>query len=376
MRMAKVMGQGYGGCSRRRREESRRGTLRACATSMVLFLAVFLLPAAEPPLTLEVFSDFQCPYCKAFAPTVATAESLGLPHLETRVRFRYFPLSFHPDAQIAAQAAAAAERQGKFWEMHDFLFAHQSALKRDDLLKYAAELKLDMERFRKDLDSDAVKKQIADDLAEGTKRGVQGTPTFFLNGASFTGTRTLPELIDLAAKESHREAALKEVTDASMAKGPADAPVTIEFFADLESPVSRTASYALDELMGSYPGKIRLQFRNFPLSYHPQAALAHNAAMAAARQGHFWELQNYIFDHQESIREQDLIVAATRFGLDAQAFEEVLRENRYAARVDADVADGNRRGLHGSPVIFVNGKRIDGVPSPKELREYVEAALK
>ena len=244
------------------------------------------------------------------------------------------------------------------------------------MLKYAGQLKLDMARFRKDLDSDAVKKQIADDMAEGAKRGVQGTPTYFINGSPFPGTRTTAELTDLVTKQSFRDAALKEISLASMSKGPLDAPVTIEFFADLESPVSRSASYALDELIGKYPDKIRLQFRNFPLSYHPQAALAHNAAMAAARQGHFWEMQNYIFDHQETLREQDLIAVATRLGLDTKTFEAALRENRYAVRVDADVADGAKRGLRGSPVIIVNGKRIDGVPSPATLKELVESALK
>ena len=97
--------------------------------------------------------------------------------------------------------------------------------------------------------------------------------------------------------------------------------------------------------------------------------------MAAARQGHFWEFVTYILDHQDSLREQDLVAYAGRLGLDEAQFAETLRQRRYAARVDADVADGLQRGIRGSPVIFVNDQRIDGVPSLQVLTKYVEAEL-
>ncbi|HXJ44873.1 MAG TPA: DsbA family protein, partial [Bryobacteraceae bacterium] len=158
-------------------------------------------------------------------------------------------------------------------------------------------------------------------------------------------------------------------------RGPAGAPVTLEFFADLESPVSRPAMSVLDELQQRYPSTVRLQFRNFPLAFHPQAPLAHEAAMAAAKDGHFWEFANYILDHQDSLREQDLIAYAGRLGLEETKFAEIIRQHRYSPRVDADLAEGAKRGIRGSPVIFVNAKRIDGVPSMKTLTEYVETEL-
>lgn len=169
--------------------------------------------------------------------------------------------------------------------------------------------------------------------------------------------------------------AVTEITDNLMSRGPEHAPVTVEFFADLESPVSRSASYVLDELTAKYPVAIRLQFRNFPLAFHPQAAMAHEAAMLAAKQGHFWEIANYIFDHQDGLREQDLIAYAGSLGLDQVKFAEALRQKNYSPRVDADREDGARRGVRGSPVIFVNAKRIDGVPSLRMLTDYVEAEL-
>jgi protein-disulfide isomerase len=160
-----------------------------------------------------------------------------------------------------------------------------------------------------------------------------------------------------------------------MSKGPASAPVTVEFYADLESPVSRSASYVLDELTSKYPAAVRVQFRNYPLSFHPLAAMAHDAAMTAAREGHFWAMANYVFDHQESAREQDLIAYAGRLGIDTTKFAETLKSRRYSPRIDADLADGFQRGVHGSPVIYVNGNKIDGVPSLQSLTEYVETAL-
>jgi len=284
-------------------------------------------------------------------------------------------LSFHPFAQLAAQAAMAAGEQGKFWEMHDLLFANQAALGREDLIKYARTLKLDMTRFMKDLDSERIKGIIATDKALGDARSVQGTPTFFVNGKSYSGTKTVEELRALVRAEAGRGVAMAEISDAALSKGPGGAPVSVEFFADLESPVSRSASYVLDELMAKYPEAVRLQFRTFPLSFHAQAGLAHDAAMTAAREGHFWEMTNYVFDHQEQVREQDLIAQAGRLGMDPVKFAETVKSRRYTPRVDADVAAGFQRGIRGSPVIFVNGERVDGVPSLAALTALVEKAL-
>ncbi|MGD1073642.1 MAG: thioredoxin domain-containing protein [Bryobacteraceae bacterium] len=328
-----------------------------------------------PDVTVEIFSDFQCPYCRMFAPAAREVESKGIEGINTKVEFKNFPLSFHPFAQLAAQAAMAAREQGKFWEMHDLLFANQNALGREDLLKYAASLKLDMEKFKTDLDSDRIKKTIETDRAEGNAKKVQGTPTFFVNGKEYSGTKSPDELKALVRGEFGRRIALTEITDNLMSKGPAAAPVTIEFFADLESPVSRSANYVLEELMAKYPSDVRLQFRNYPLSFHAQAALAHDAAMTAAHEGHFWEMANYIFDHQESVREQDLIAWAGRLGIDEEKFAATIRKRKYTPRVNADLADGFQRGVRGSPVIFVNGKQIDGVPSLQTLTDYVDAAL-
>jgi protein-disulfide isomerase len=324
---------------------------------------------------LVVYSDFQCPFCRSFSQPVREVESKGADGIPVNVHYKYFPLDFHPDANISAQAAAAAAEQGKFWEMHDLLFANQSALKRDDLLGYAKMLGLDLKRFTKDLDSDRIKGLIKADHDEGLKRGVQGTPTFYVNGKEYSGTKSLPELTKLLVGDQRLKQVLAEIGEALMTRGPADAQVTLEFFADLESPVSRPAIAVIEQVMQKYPSTVRLQFRNFPLAFHPQATLAHDAAMAAAREGHFWDFANYILAHQDSLREQDLIAYAGQLGLNEAAFAETLQKQRYLPRVEADVEEGSRRGIRGSPVVFVNSKRIDGVPSLQTLTELVEAEL-
>jgi len=331
--------------------------------------------ATAPDVTIEVFSDFQCPYCRQFAPAVRELDRSGVPGVKTKVEFKNFPLSFHPYSQLAAQAAMAAREQGKFWEMHDLLFSHQSALGREDLLKFAQSLNLDMSRFTRDLDSDRIKKIVEADKAEGNAKKVGGTPTFFVSGKKYSGTKSFAELTSLIKADAGRRMALTEISDASMSKGSPAAPVKVEFFADLESPVSRSANYVLEQLIAKYPSLIHLQFRNFPLSFHPQAELAHDAAMTAARDGHFWEMANYVFDHQDSVREQDLIAYAGQLGMDQAKFAQTIQQKKYAPRIDADVADGFQRGVHGSPVIFVNDQRIDGVPSLAMLTQYVDAAL-
>ncbi|MFL5349583.1 MAG: DsbA family protein [Hyalangium sp.] len=137
------------------------------------------------PVTIVEFSDFQCPFCGKARTTVdEVVKSYGD---KVRLVFRHFPLSFHENAPKAAEAAACAQDQGKFWEMHDKLFSNQQALKVDDLKKYAADLGLDAARFNECLDSGKKAEQIKKDQAAGEKAGVSGTPAFFINGVALSG---------------------------------------------------------------------------------------------------------------------------------------------------------------------------------------------
>jgi protein-disulfide isomerase len=141
---------------------------------------------ADARITLVEFSDFQCPYCsKAIAQIYATLKAY--PN-DVRLIFKQYPLvELHPAAAIAAAAALAAHRQGKFWEMHDVMFANRARLSRQSILAWANEIGLDMQRFTADLDSDAIKTAVLRDQADGDKAGVEATPTVFLNGQRYNG---------------------------------------------------------------------------------------------------------------------------------------------------------------------------------------------
>ncbi len=141
---------------------------------------------ADARITLVEFSDFQCPYCsKAMAQINATLKAYPK---DVRLIFKQYPLmELHPAAAISAAASLAAHQQGKFWPMHDVLFANRPRLSRQSILAWAKELGLDVQRFTADLDSDAIKKAVLRDQADGDKAGVEGTPTVFLNGQRYNG---------------------------------------------------------------------------------------------------------------------------------------------------------------------------------------------
>ena len=137
----------------------------------------------EAPVTIVEFSDFECPFCGQAHPILERV----LRRFEGRVRlaFKHYPLPLHEHAIPAAKAAIAAGRQGRFWEMHDLLFAHQDALTPSDLEGYAARLGLDLERFRADMEAEETAALIERNRAEGREAGVRGTPSIYINGHKF-----------------------------------------------------------------------------------------------------------------------------------------------------------------------------------------------
>ena len=149
---------------------------------------------ADAPLTLVEYGDYQCPYCGAAYPVVK--------HLQKTLRkklrfvFRNFPLTqLHPYANIAAKAAEAAALQGKFWEMHDLIFEQQTFLEPDIIPLWAERIGLDLKKFGNDSEEDIVEKRIQEDRQSGIRSGVNGTPTFFINGTRYDGSPDYDSLL-------------------------------------------------------------------------------------------------------------------------------------------------------------------------------------
>jgi protein-disulfide isomerase len=132
---------------------------------------------------LVVYGDFECPYTASAMRDIGRLLDDGAGF---QVVFRHFPLrTIHPHAQAASEAAEAAARQDRFWEMHDQLFAHRRQLEAADLRRYAADIGLDLERFDSDLADPAIKARIKRDVRSGLRSGVDGTPSLFIDGSRF-----------------------------------------------------------------------------------------------------------------------------------------------------------------------------------------------
>ena len=136
----------------------------------------------EAAVTLVEYGDYECPYCGAAYPIIKEVQS----RMGERLRFvfRNFPITTsHPHAEQAAETAEAAATQGKFWQMHDLLYENQRRLRDPDLRDYATRLALDVERFDKELADHVHAARVREDFMSGVRSGVNGTPTFYINGA-------------------------------------------------------------------------------------------------------------------------------------------------------------------------------------------------
>lgn len=161
--------------------------------------------AASGTVTLVEFGDLQCPACGAYEPIVrqVTADNASI----LKVVFKHFPLTqIHPNALLAAKATEAASLQGKFWEMHDILYDKQKEWSeglnaRDFIMSYATTLGLDTAKFATDLNSKEIEDKIVAEYKEGAALGVQGTPTFFVNGKQIDNPQSV-EAFDKLIKDA------------------------------------------------------------------------------------------------------------------------------------------------------------------------------
>jgi protein-disulfide isomerase len=148
----------------------------------------------DAPVILVEYGDYECPYCGAAYPIVKRVQA----RMGKRLAFvfRNFPLAnMHPHAPLAAEAAEAAGSQGVFWEMHDMLYEHQDALAKNDLIGYARQLGVGGPKFAADLADHNFADRVREDFTSGVRSGVNGTPTFYINGVRHNGSYDEDELV-------------------------------------------------------------------------------------------------------------------------------------------------------------------------------------
>jgi protein-disulfide isomerase len=158
-------------------------------------------------------------------------------------------------------------------------------------------------------------------------------------------------------------------------RGPKDAPVTIVEFSDFECPYCGAAHETVEQVMNAYAGKVRLVYRQFPLSFHPHAAKAAEASLCAADQGKFWEYHDVLFKNQKKLEPTDLKAHATEVGMDGQKFGQCLDSGDKKKAVDADQQAGLAAGVGGTPAFFINGIFLNGAQPVDEFKKVIDGEL-
>ena len=368
--------------------------------------------AKQPKVTIIAFSEFQCPFCSRVNPTLEQlVKDYGN---DVAVSFRHNPLPFHNNAMIASMAAEAARDQGKFWEMHDKLFANQQALDRPNLEKYAQEIGLDMGKFKAALDKEKGKERVKRDMDDAAKFGARGTPNFFINGRNFRGAQPLEAfkgVIDEEIKKADAKIAsgtpraklyaalTQEGLDKAAApppppgqpddktrfkadvkgapiKGAKDALVTIVQFSDYQCPFCSRVEPTMDKIMEEYKGKVRVAWRDLPLPFHPNAMPAAIAARAAGEQGKFWEMHKKLFADQAHLDRETYEKYAQELGLNMGKFKAALDAQKGKEAIEADAAAGNKIGARGTPAFFINGKFLSGAQPFESFKAKIDEELK
>ncbi len=362
------------------------------------------------PVTVVLFSDFQCPFCARVEPTLTQLEKTY--GSKVRLVWKHQPLPFHPNALPAAKAAEAARAQGKFWGMHDKLFANQQALSDAAYARFAKELGLDAARFQRDVAAEATAKRIAEDQRLGTSAGAAGTPTAFVNCRKVVGAQpfeAFKAVVDeelrkaeaMVAKGEKRGAGLyaklcaanvAAAPPAAAAAAPAPrtgvtvavrpddpvrgeprAPMSVVVFSDFQCPFCSRAVASVKEVEQAFGKDVRFVWKHMPLAFHPNAMPAALAAEAAREQGKFWEMHDKLFANQQALSDSAYWQWAKELGLDGDRFASALQAPATRKRVEEDVAAAAAAGVNGTPTFVVNGEVVVGSGA---LREAVERSLK
>lgn len=181
--------------------------------------------------------------------------------------------------------------------------------------------------------------------------------------------------MEAANKPLSPEMAQKIAGDDAPSFGPKDAKVTIVEFSDFQCPYCSRAAEAAKQIKEKYGDKVRFVFRQFPLSFHPQAQKAAEASLAANAQGKFWQYHDALFANQSALGEEDLKKHASKVGVNAGNLEKALKSDQYKKQVEADVALGTEVGVNGTPTMFINGKRVQNATSFEAIEPMIKEAL-
>jgi protein-disulfide isomerase len=381
--------------------------------------------SAGAPVTVTLFSDFQCPFCARLGPTFEQLKQAYGPD-KLRIVWKNNPLPNHKDARpaaLAAQAVLAAKGSEAFWKFHDLAFKNQQALNDANFTRWAQEAGVDAATFQKFKNDPAVAKKLDEDLEVGRRVGVAGTPHTFVNGTLVQGGAVpfekFKEVVDrelekaktklaagvkreqlyaAAARENlqakpagadkrpeapRREEDTTTVWKVPVGKSPVagsdKAPVTIAIFSDYQCPFCKRAEETLKKVSETYGDKVRFVWKDQPLPNHPRAKPTANFALEArAQKGDkgFWEAHDKLFASAPKLEDADLERLAGELGLDVGKVKDAIAKEKYKAQIEADQAVADDLNAGSTPHFFINGRRLVGALPFEKFQAIVDEEIK
>lgn len=365
----------------------------------------------EALVTLVVFSDFQCPFCKRVEGTLEELRRLYPKDL--RIVWKDNPLPFHPRAKPAALVARAVYRargNDAFWKLHDALFASVPKLEDADLEALVKEQGLPASTVQAALKNDKLSARIDESAELAADFEARGTPHFFINGRRLTGAQPLEKFQKLIDEELARARGLidkgtaapqlyaelikdgkgpkppetKEIAvpAGAASRGNPNAPVVIQVFSDFQCPFCKRVEPTLLELEQEFKGSLRIVWRHYPLPFHKQAQGAAEAAeevLAQKGPTAFWKYHDRLFEAQQApggLERTTLDFLADQLGLDMARFTAALDSRAHQAKVDADAASATQSGINGTPAFLINRYYLSGAQPAPAFRKLIKLALK
>jgi protein-disulfide isomerase len=372
------------------------------------------------PVTMVVFSDFQCPFCSRVEATVTQIKEKYGPQ-KLRVIWKNYPLPFHDKAKPAALAAETVFRLGgskAFWTFHDTAFANQRDLSPDSYVAWAAQAGVDKAKFKAAFDKQEYMKKVEDDAALGSKVGVSGTPASFINGIFLSGAQPIDKFTSVIDEQlKAAQAAIASGTKAdkvyskisnenkakapptpdrkpqadqpaqddktvwkvpvgdSPVRGSANALVTMVIFSDFQCPFCGKVEPTIDELTKTYGDKLRVVWKDNPLPFHPRAEPAGEIAREArAEKGDkgFWAAHDLLFKNQQKQSDDDLLGYAKELGLDVDKTKTAMTDHKYKAIMEADQDLADDLQASGTPHFFINGRRLVGAQPVDAFKKVID----
>lgn len=373
------------------------------------------------PVTLVLFSDFECPFCSKVEATLSQLKEQYGP-AKLRVVWKNNPLPFHKSARPAALAANTVFGLGgseAFWKFHEKAFQNQRALTPENFEAWAAEAGVDRAKFKAAFDAKQFDAKIDQDMAVGKQSGVTGTPASLINGVFLSGAQPIDKfkaIIDeqLKAAEAKKAAGVKadrvyvELSKENKAKNPppkgrdepkqddktvwkvaigenapargnANALVTIVLFSDFQCPFCGKVEPTLAELEKTYGDKIRVVWKDNPLPFHPRAEPAAELAREArAQKGDkgFWDAHDMLFKNQQKLTDEDLLGYAKELGLDVDKVKAAMADHKYKSIFEADQDQADDLQAQGTPHMFINGRRLVGAQPIDKFKDVIDEEIK